>query len=104
MNMTIVLNVLICTLLVVLGFLARLALESWRDYHVNKALHAAKLAAAREADPQHRYRRADRNARKSSGRKLQLPREILQGIMEDIKTGGKGKAYYDHGRWIRKSA
>lgn len=93
-------TIIACMMAGVIGFLIRLALESWRDWHVAKALHEAQLERKTEADHVHRYRRMDRRKRQSAN-KFQIPKEILADIKESLRNNGKAKAKYDHGRWIK---
>lgn len=80
-------NACICVGFGVGGFLLRMTLEAWRDYHIEKALHEAQLIA-----PKRRYRRAQRA-------KPVIPREILIQFMNRLKR--KKTAYMARidGRW-----
>lgn len=70
------------------GFTIRLALESWRDWHVAKALHEAGF----EQPVQQRYRRADRHKRR-------IPGDVLARFEQALKTRKKAMIVRDGGRW-----
>lgn len=70
------------------GFTIRLALESWRDWHVAKALHEAGL----EEPVERRYRRADRHRRK-------VPADVLARFEQALRTKKKAVMIKDSGRW-----
>lgn len=70
------------------GFTIRLALESWRDWHVAKALHEAGL----EEPAQRRYRRADRHKRR-------IPGDVLARFEQALRTRKKAVMVRDSGRW-----
>ena len=82
-----VINFIICIGFGIGGFLLRMTLEAWRDYHIAKALHEAQQNA-----PVRRYRRAQRA-------KQAIPREILTQFMSRLKR--KKTAYMTRidGRW-----
>lgn len=74
------------------GFTIRLALESWRDWHVAKALHEAGL----EEPVQRRYRRSDRHKRR-------IPTDVLARFEQALKTRKRAVMVKDSGRWRNAS-
>ena len=71
------------------GFMLRLALESWRDFCIAKALHEAGLEQTQTA---RRYRRAERH-------KKRIPREVLTKFQEALKRKKKAVMVCESGRW-----
>lgn len=71
------------------GFMLRLALESWRDFCITKALHEAGLEQTQTA---RRYRRAERH-------KKRIPREVLAKFQEALKRKKKAVMVCESGRW-----
>ena len=84
-----VINFLICIGFGVVGFLVRLTLEAWRDYHVQKALYEAHL---QENNPVRRYRRAQH-------RKRMVPRDVLDRFQQALKRRKKAVMVCESGRW-----
>ena len=79
----------LCVLAGIGGFLIRLTLESWRDYHISKALHEARL---QETNPVRRYRRAQH-------RKRMVPKDVLANFKEALKRRKKAVMVCESGRW-----
>lgn len=79
----------LCVLAGIGGFLLRLTLESWRDYHVSKALHEAKLE---DINPVRHYRHAKH-------RKRMIPRNVLDKFMDSLKAKKRAIAVCESGRW-----
>ena len=82
-----VINFIICIGFCIGGFLLRMTLEAWRDYHIEKALHETQqLTRVRH----YRYARH---------RKPVIPREVLAQFMSGLKR--KKTAYMTRidGRW-----
>lgn len=80
-------NACICVGFGVGGFLLRMTLEAWRDYHIEKALHETQqLTRVRH----YRYARH---------RKPVIPKEVLARFMTGLKR--KKTAYMTRidGRW-----
>ena len=88
LDLQLILTVLALIVAGMVGFTIRLALESWRDWHVAKALHEAGL----EEPVERRYRRADRHKRG-------IPMNILAKMEQDLKTKKRAAAIRDTGRW-----
>ena len=82
-------NAMICVGLGIGGFLLRIALECWRDYHISKALHEAGL---QETNPVRRYRRPQH-------RRQVVPREVLDRFMSGLKRRKTATMARIDGRW-----
>lgn len=79
----------LCVLAGIGGFLIRLTLESWRDYHVAKALHEAKLE---DTNVIRRYKHAKH-------RKRMIPSNILTKFMDELKSKKRAIVVCESGRW-----
>ena len=84
-----VINFLICIGFGVGGFLLRITLECWRDYHVQKALYEAHL---QDTNPVRRYRRAQH-------RKPVIPKDVLAKFAFGLGRKKTAVAARIDGRW-----
>lgn len=82
-----VINFLICIGFGIGGFLLRMTLESWRDYHVAKALHETQ----QEVRVRH-YRYAQH-------RKPVVPKEVLARFMSGLNRRKTATMARIDGRW-----
>lgn len=80
-------NAVICVGFGIGGFLLRMTLESWRDYHVAKALHETR----QEVRVRH-YRYAQH-------RKPVVPKEVLTRFMSGLKRRKTATMARIDGRW-----
>lgn len=80
-------NAMICIGFGIGGFLLRMTLEAWRDYHISKALHETQ----QDAHIRH-YRRAQH-------RKPVIPREVLANFMHGLNRKKTATMARIDGRW-----
>lgn len=71
------------------GFMLRLALESWRDFCIAKAMHEAGLE---QTPTGRRYRRVERHQRR-------IPKDVLARFEMALKARKKAIIVRESGRW-----
>ena len=94
-----VINFLICIGFGVGGFLLRITLEAWRDYHVQKALYEAHL---QDTNPVRRYRQeesSERRYRRAQHRQRTVPRDVLTKFLATLRRNKRAAMTRIDGRW-----
>ena len=92
-------NAIICVGFGVGGFLLRITLEAWRDYHVGKALYEAHL---QDPNPVRRYRQeesGERHYRRAQHRQRMVPRDVLNRFLTTLRRNKRAAMTRIDGRW-----